>query len=125
MVRLTGQEHTDNRTTLKFKDFKSICPFTDAVDIATVELDYTMRQGQTPVDPDALQAYLASFKNTKIAMEMIPIEILRFCVNASLRKRPPTGWKHAAPDEVSVRYDLSEGKTWSLTASVNFSRDVK
>jgi len=125
MVRLAGQEHANNATTLKFKDFRSICPFTDVVDVATVELHYVMKQGHAPIDPDHLPTYLASFENTKIAMEMIPIEILKFCVSDGLRKRPSSGWKYAAPDEVSVSYDLSEGKTWSLAVSVSFSRDIR
>jgi hypothetical protein len=125
MVELVAQEQIDNKTILRFKDFRSICPFTNVADVATVELDYVMRQGQMPIASERLQAYLASFGSTEIAMEMIPVDILKFCIDESLRERPPTGWKHAAPDEVTIRYKLSEGKGWGMTASVSFSREVK
>jgi len=52
---------------------------TDVLDVATVELHYAMRQGQALIDPDHIQTYFASFGNAKIAMEMIPIEIFKFC----------------------------------------------
>ena len=125
MVELVRNEQIGDKTALIFKGLKSICPFTHTPDVATVELDCTMRKGQTQIDTGRLLTYLDSFGNTEIAMEMIPLEIIKFCVNESMGKRPATGWKYAAPDAVSVKYKLFEGKTWGMTASVDFSREVK
>jgi len=95
MVELVRNEQIGDKTTLIFKGFKSICPFTHTPDVAAIELDYSMKKGQRQIDVERLRTYLDSFGNNEIAMEMIPLEILKFFVNESLGKRPATGWKYA------------------------------
>ncbi len=112
------------RVFLKFEGCSSICRFTGQTDVGDIELDYVPGRGQVRIDSEKLQGYLSSLKTRRIAMEMIPIEILKFCIEECLEKPPPMGRRYAAPDEIAVRYSLSLGKDWGMTTRVTFNRET-
>lgn len=123
MLDLVREESTDNRIYLKFAGFSSICRFNKEADTGTIEIFYNPGPGRRLVNSKRLLQYLSSFEKREIAMESIPIEILRFCIDECLRQRPAT--RYASPDEIEVKVSFEgEGKDWGMIPSVKFSRKI-
>jgi len=128
MVKLVAQESVNGRIRMKFEGLFSICPFTGRKDQTNFELSYIPGRSfsGTPVriDPENLQSAVASFENKKVSMEVIPIEILKSCVEGCVSQRQG---RYAAPDEVeitSLSFEPGEGKDWGIEASLRFERKV-
>jgi len=121
MVRLKGR-WVVGRIQLKFEEFESICPFTKQSDKGNIELSYT--PGQRQIDESKLQNYLASFKNKQVPMEVVPIEVLKYCIEDCVNQIPWT--REAAPEEMEVKADFPHGgkKGWGMTVSLKFNREI-
>jgi hypothetical protein len=124
MVKLASETSANGRMKLKFESFASICRFTGHTDVADIELDYAPGRDRRLIDSKKLEEYLASFRIKRIAMEMIPVEILKFCIESCLKEPPPT--RYAVPDDIALRYELASGgdKDWGMTVNVRFDREI-
>jgi len=123
MSKLLKQESVNDNIHLKFGGFSSICRYDKQRDTGTIELTYVPGPGKRLIDSKKLIQYLNSFEKREIAMENIPIEILKFCIEQCLSQRPPT--RYASPDEIEVTAIFGgEGKDWGMTPSVKFSRRI-
>ena len=126
MVKLVDEKPVGKRIHLKFEDLISICPFRGDEDRTDFELSYTL--GQVRIDAKRLEARLASEKRN-IPMEMIPVEILNYCIQYCLHKGQGTGMlKDAAPEEVEIistsgSATPGKGKEWGMKVSLKFKRE--
>lgn len=124
MVKLASETSANGRVKLKFERFTSICRFTGHADVADLGLDYAPGRDHRLIDSKKLEEYLGSFGIKRIAMEMIPVEILKFCIESCLKMPPPT--RYAVPDDITIRYELTRGggKDWGMTVNVRFDREI-
>jgi hypothetical protein len=122
-VKLVSEQSSNGRTSLRFVEVSSICPFNFGPDSGTVEIDYAPGRDQRQIHSDGLETYLTSLQGVPkgIAMEIIPVEVLKFCIQDCLSQG---GSRNAAPDWISVRYVSGTGKTWGMKANVRFEREV-
>jgi NADPH-dependent 7-cyano-7-deazaguanine reductase QueF len=90
MLDLVREESVNDRIHLKFAGFSSICRYDKQKDTGTIEVTYCPGPGRRLVDSKKLLQYLNSFEKREIAMESIPIEILKFCIEECLKQQPPT-----------------------------------
>jgi NADPH-dependent 7-cyano-7-deazaguanine reductase QueF len=128
MVKLVVEESIEDKIRLKFEGFTSICPFTGSEDRTDFELSYTpgrfFNGSPVKIDLKRFQEKVASFEKTRIAMEVIPIEILKTCVEECVNQRKG---RYAAPEEAeitSVSFEPSKGKDWGIRVSLKFEREV-
>jgi len=124
MVRLVSEKSANGRVTLEFEAFASICQFSGHPDVANLELDYAPGRDRRLIDSKKLEEYLNTFRIKRIAMEMIPVEILKFCIESCLKEPPPT--RCAVPDDIILRYELASGgdKDWGTTVNLRFDRKI-
>jgi len=128
MVKVVAEELVNGRVRLKFVGLSSICPFTGREDRTDFELSYAPGQsfhGSPAVtDPKRLHERLASLESRKMVMEVVPMEILKSCIEdcASQHKG-----RRAAPEEAeisSLSFEPGKGKDWAIRASLKFQRKV-
>jgi NADPH-dependent 7-cyano-7-deazaguanine reductase QueF len=124
MVKLVSEKSANGRVRLEFEAFASICRFTGHPDVANLGLDYAPGRDHRLIDSKKLEEYLGSFRIKRIAMEMIPVEILKFCIESCLKEPPPT--RYAVPDDITLRYEFTSGggKDWGMTVNVRFDRKI-
>jgi len=124
MVKLVSETSANGRVRLEFESLASICRFTGHQDVADLGLDYAPGRDHRLIDSKKLEEYLGSFRIKRIAMEMIPVEILKFCIESCLKEPPPT--RYAVPDDIALRYELTSGggKDWGMTVNVRFDREI-
>jgi len=130
MVRLVEEKAVDERIHLKFKGLVSICPFTKGEDRTDLGLSYIPGRSfdRSPVRVDAkkLEADLASLERKEIPMEVIPIEVLKLCIEHCVDRKLG---RHAAPEEVEINSisgpaTLGKGKGWGMKVDLRFDREV-
>ena len=124
MVKLVSEKSANGGVRLEFEAFESICRFTGHPDVANLKLDYAPGRDHRLIDSKKLEEYLGSFRVRRIAMEMIPVEILKFCIEPCLKEPPPT--RYAVPDDITLRYELTGGgsKDWGMTVNLRFDRKI-
>jgi len=126
MVRLVEEKTVDERIHLKFKGLVSICPFTKGEDRTDLGLSYipgcSFDRSPVRVDAKKLEADLASLERKEIPMEVIPIEVLKLCIEHCVDRKLG---RHAAPGEVEIN-SISEGKgkDWEMKVDLRFDREV-
>ena len=127
MVKLFKEESAGGWIHLKFRDLISICEFRPDEDLTDFEVSY--KPSQIKIDAKQLETYLASAK-MKIAMEMIPLEILKYCIRYCLLKGRSMGirLRDAAPEEVEINSASGsatpgKGKEWGMKISLKFKRE--
>jgi hypothetical protein len=92
--------------------------------VANLELDYAPGQDRRLIDAKKLEEYLGTSRIKHVAMEMIPVEILKFCIISCLKEPPRT--RYAVPDDITLRYELASGggKDWGMTVNLRFDRKI-
>ena len=103
------------------RSIQKICPFEGSKDHTDIEIVYV--PGSYNISEDAVEKFIETeIEEKKIAIELIPLKILKFLVKTSLKQG---GGRHAAPAMVNIS-SFSKGKTkgWSMNINLNFSRKV-
>ncbi len=124
MVKLVSEKSANSRARLEFEGFESICRFTGHPDVANLKLDYAPGRDHRLIDSKKLEEYLGSFRVKRIAMEIVPVEILKYCIESCLKEPSPT--RYAVPDDITLRYELtsSGSKDWGMTVNLRFDRKI-
>jgi len=136
VVRVFEQESSDGRVHLRIEGFVSTCPFSKVKEKDRIDLELTYTPGHSfdgssvRIDPPKLERDLASYEEKEgkegIPMEVIPIEILKRCVEPCVSQRRG---RNAGPEEVEIRsasasLEPNKGKDWGIVTIVGYKRQV-
>ena len=125
MLKLVEQKLPSGRIQLKsIESFVSTCHVTRGKDETNFELSYV--PGRVTIDVKKLEADLTSFEKEAIErgipMEVIPIEVLKRCIEHCVNQR---AGRYAAPEELEI-HSTSKGKAkdWQLNVNLKFEREI-
>jgi len=136
VVRVFEQESSDGRVHLRIEGFVSTCPFSKVKEKDRTDLELTYTPGHSfdgssvRIDPTKLERDLASYEEKEgkegIPMEVIPIEILKRCVEPCVSQRRG---RNAGPEEVEIRsasasLEPNKGKDWGIATTIGYKKQV-
>lgn len=124
MVNIRKDE-LEHKTRFRITDITTICPHRkkDREDHTKLELVYA--PGVYEISEVGLKEYIESNINGgEIAMEMVPLKILSYCVENTAMRKP--GNRYASPKEVQI-VSTSRGKKakrWLMAVDLKFKREI-
>lgn len=136
MVRVHEEELADAKVHLRIEGFVSTCPFSkeDEKDRTDLEMTYTPGHSfdgsSVRIDPTKLERDLASYEGKEgkegIPMEVIPIEILKRCVEPCVSQRRG---RNAGPEEIEIKsasasLEPNKGKDWGIAITIDYKKQV-
>jgi len=132
MVRVYEEESADMKVHLRIEGFVSTCPFSKENENDRTDLEVICTPGhsfdESPVRIDAtkLERDLALSERKEIAMEVVPIEVLKCCVEACVSQRRG---RNAGPEEIeiksaSVSLEPIKGKDWGIATTIGYTKEV-
>ena len=132
MVRVHEEELANAKVHLRIEGFVSTCPFSkeNEKDRTDLEIIYTPGHSfdESPVRIDAtkLERDLALSERKEISMEVIPIEVLKRCVEVCVSQRRG---RNAGPEEIeissaSVSLEPTKGKDWGIATTIGYKKQV-
>lgn len=132
MVRVHEEEWADAKVHLKIEGFVSTCPFSKENEKDRTDLEITYKPGhsfdESPVRIEAtkLEHDLALFERKEIPMEVIPIEVLKRCVELCVSQRRG---RNTGPEEIEIRsasvsLEPIKGKDWGIATTIDYKKQV-
>jgi hypothetical protein len=132
MVRVYEEKSTDMKVHLRIECFVSTCPFSkeNEKDRTDLEAIYTpghsFDESRVRIDATKLEGDLALSERKEIAMEVVPIEVLKRCVEACVSQRRG---RNAGPEEIeiksaSVSVEPITGKDWGIVTTIRYKKEV-
>jgi len=116
------KEKLNDKIRFKVQNLITLCPHRkrDREDYTELEIAYT--PGAYEIDEKELEKYIENEIESKdIAMEIIPLKILSYCVESTAMRKP--GNINAAPKEMQIT-STSRGKAKkAMTINVKFNRE--
>ena len=119
------KDKLDDKIRFKVWDINTICPHRKYDREDHTELEIVYMRDVYEISEVELEEYIENnIEGKEIAMEMIPLEILSYCVENTAMRKP--GRRYAAPKEVQI-ISISKGmeaKKWAMTVNVKFNREI-
>lgn len=119
------KERLDGKIRFKVWNLITLCPhrIRDREDSTQLEIAYT--PGAYEISEEELEKHIENKIESKdIAMEMIPLKILCYCVESTAMRKP--GKRDAAPKEMQiVSTSRGKAKKWAMTVNVKFNREIE
>ena len=126
------EESVDGKVHLKLEGFVSTCPFSRdrGKDHTDLQLVYTPGRSfdgsPVKIDTRKLERHLASTEGRAIPMEVVPVEVLKHCIEACVGQRLG---RNAAPEEVEIRsvsasLEPVKGKDWGIATTIELRKQV-
>jgi hypothetical protein len=118
------KEKLGRKIRFKVWNLITLCPHRkrDREDHTELEIAYT--PGAYEISEEELKKYIENkIESKEIAMEMIPLKILSYCVESKALQKP--GRRDATPEDMQiVSTSRGKAKKWAMTVNVKFNREI-